>query len=86
MPCYLFDVRFGRSDIIKKFLASGRTGFYFSVEREVVAGEDVERIERDGRNVSVADVTRLHARQERLRGDAARRLGRGPARELGRPF
>ncbi len=39
MPCYKLGIKFGRNDIIKRFLKSGRTGFYFSVldEGEVSA-------------------------------------------------
>jgi len=33
MPCYKLGIKFGRMDMLKKFLASGRTGFYLSVER-----------------------------------------------------
>ena len=29
MPCYKLGVKFGRMDVIKKFLASGRSGIYF---------------------------------------------------------
>jgi MOSC domain-containing protein YiiM len=63
MPCHKLGIKFGRADIIKRFLASGRTGFYFSVRREgeVGAGDEFELIERDGSNVTVADITRLHA-------------------------
>ena len=28
MPCYKLALRFGRDDMIKRFLASGRSGFY----------------------------------------------------------
>ena len=31
MPCYKLGIRFGRPDILKRLLQSGRTGFYFSV-------------------------------------------------------
>src|SRR6266478_8276711 len=34
MPCYKLGVKFGRADIIKRFLASRRSGFYFAVARE----------------------------------------------------
>jgi MOSC domain-containing protein YiiM len=69
MPCYKLGIKFGRMDILKRFLASGRTGFYFAVEREgeVGAGDEVELIERDRHHVSVAEITRLYARD---RGDA----------------
>ena len=66
MPCYKLGIKFGRADILKRFLASGRTGFYFSVRREgeVGAGDEIELIGRDENNVTVADVTRLYARDK----------------------
>ncbi len=62
MPCYKLGIRFGRDDIIKRFLNSGRTGFYLSVleEGEVSAGDAIELISRDENNVKVADITRLY--------------------------
>ena len=68
MPCYKLGIKFGRMDILKRFLASGRTGFYFSVEREgeVGAGDEIELIGRDENGVTVADITRLYAHD---RGD-----------------
>src|SRR5829696_6151175 len=64
MPCYKLGIKFGRMDILKRFLASGRTGFYLAVEREgeVGADDEIELIARDGNNVTVADITRLYAR------------------------
>ena len=63
MPCYKLGIRFGRTDIIKRFLASGRTGFYFAVvqQGEVGAGDAIELIEQDEHNITVADITRLYA-------------------------
>ena len=63
MPCYKLGIKFGRPDILKRLLASGRTGFYFSVRREgeVGAGDEFELVGRDGNGVTVADVTRLFA-------------------------
>lgn len=62
MPCYKLAVKFGRDDIVKRFLRSGRPGFYFSVleEGEVSAGDEIELISRDENNVTVADITRLY--------------------------
>ncbi len=62
MPCYKLGVRFGREDMVKRFLHSGRTGFYFAVQREgeVGAGDSIIRIARDEHDVSVADITRLY--------------------------
>ncbi|MCU1265299.1 MAG: domain containing protein [Acidobacteria bacterium] len=66
LPCYKLGIKFGRTDIIKKFLVSGRTGFYFSVQREgeVGAGDEIELLARDENNVTVADITRLYARDK----------------------
>ncbi len=63
MPCYKLGIKFGRADIIKRFLASRRTGFYFAVAREgmVSAGDAIEFIGRDQQEVSVADIIRLYA-------------------------
>lgn len=63
MPCYKLGIKFGRSDIIKRFLQSRRTGFYLAVlqEGKVAAGDAVELLSRDPNNVSVADITRLYA-------------------------
>ena len=63
MPCYKLGIRFGRSDIIKRFLLSERSGFYFSVlkEGEVGAGDEFELIEKNASGVRVVDVTRLYS-------------------------
>ncbi len=63
MPCYKLGIKFGRADILRKFLASRRTGFYFAVLKEghVKAGDSIESLSRDGSNISIADITRLYA-------------------------
>lgn len=63
MPCYKLGIRFGRSDIIRRFLASERSGFYFSVlkEGEVGTGDEFEVIEKSPSGVRVVDVTRLYS-------------------------
>jgi MOSC domain-containing protein YiiM len=62
MPCYKLGIRFGRSDIIKRFLASELTGFYLSVLQEgaVGTGDEFELIEKNLSGVRVVDVTRLY--------------------------
>ncbi|MEP6636189.1 MAG: MOSC domain-containing protein [Acidobacteriota bacterium] len=62
LPCYKLGIKFRRNDILKKFLASGRTGFYFSVQREgeVTAGDEIELLSRDANKVTIADITRLY--------------------------
>ena len=62
MPCFKLGIRFGRGDIIKRFLHSGRNGFYFSVaqEGEVAAGDIIELVASDENGVTVADVVELY--------------------------
>ena len=73
LPCFKLGIRFGRPDILKRMLQSGRTGFYFSVAREgeVGTGDLIERISRVDDGLSVADVVKLYTvdakNQEMLR-------------------
>jgi MOSC domain-containing protein YiiM len=62
LPCYKLGVRFQSDDMVKRFLASGRSGFYFAVtsEGEVGAGDDIKVIARDPNGVPVSEVTRLY--------------------------
>jgi MOSC domain-containing protein YiiM len=63
MPCYKLGVKFGRMDVLKKFLASGRPGIYFKVleEGEVEAGDLMVKIKNDTNRVGVSDIVRLYA-------------------------
>lgn len=62
MPCFKLALRFGREDVVARFLESGRPGFYLRVLQEgaVEAGDPMERIEEDSRRVRVVDVVRLY--------------------------
>src|SRR5881394_2109010 len=62
MPCYKLGIKFGRSDIVKRFLASKRTGFYFAVlqEGEVGAADPIELIEQSEDSLRVSDITALY--------------------------
>jgi MOSC domain-containing protein YiiM len=62
MPCYKLTIRFGRDDMIQRFLDSGRSGFYFAVVEpgELRAGSDIEVVSRDDNRVTVADIARLY--------------------------
>jgi len=66
MPCYKLGIKFGRADIVKRFLASERTGFYFAVlqEGEVGVGDSIELIEGNKHSVRVNDITRLYTREK----------------------
>ncbi len=57
--------------MVKRFLASGRTGFYFQVLREggIGAGDEIVRIGRDENDVTVPDITRLYVRKNYSEAD-----------------
>jgi MOSC domain-containing protein YiiM len=76
MPCYKLGIRFGRTDIIKKFLVSERSGFYLAVlqEGEVGAGDRFELIEKNEPSVRVSDITRLYTRERRNKELLARAI------------
>ncbi len=80
MPCYKLGVKFGRDDMVKRFLASRRTGFYFSVleEGEVRAGDALELLPHDRSNLAVSEVTRLYV-EKRPDPDLVRRALEAPA-------
>ncbi len=84
MPCYKLGIKYGRDDMVRRFLASGRTGFYFSVleEGEVRAGDALELLSHDEDSVAVADVTRLYV-TKRPDPDLLRRTVRAAALPAG---
>jgi MOSC domain-containing protein YiiM len=61
LPCYKLGLKFESDLMVKRFLASRRSGFYLMVTREgeVGAGDEIRLIERDKNRVSIADVNRL---------------------------
>jgi MOSC domain-containing protein YiiM len=75
LPCYKLGLKFGRDDILKRFLQSGLTGFYFAVlqEGEVAAGDPIRLLHRDEHQVKVADITRLYG-QDKHNLDLLRRV------------
>ena len=64
MPCFKLGIRFGRDDMVKRFLRSGRSGFYLAVLRQgqVARGNPIEVAGRDDHGVTVADIASLYAR------------------------
>jgi MOSC domain-containing protein YiiM len=80
MPCFKLGVRFGRDDMVKRFLRSGRSGFYLAVVREgeVERGNSLEFVGRDEHGVTVADIASLYAR-DRDNEDLLRRAVDVPA-------
>jgi MOSC domain-containing protein YiiM len=63
IPCYKLAVKFHRSDILARFLRSGRSGFYFSVEQEgiVAAGDSFEFLSREPQAINISEMNRLFA-------------------------
>jgi MOSC domain-containing protein YiiM len=62
LPCYKLGVRFHSDEMVKRFQASRRTGFYLAVTREgeVGAGDEIRNIVRGSSDVSVAAITSLY--------------------------
>jgi MOSC domain-containing protein YiiM len=62
LPCYKLGIRFQSDDMVKRFLASGRSGFYLAVirEGEVGSGDEIRMIVRDPNAVPVSEITRLY--------------------------
>lgn len=63
LPCFKLGIKFGRADMVKRFLQSRRTGLYFSVAKEgvVEAGDEIRLVGQDQHEVTIADITRLYA-------------------------
>jgi MOSC domain-containing protein YiiM len=61
-PCFKLAGLFGRPDMAKRFLGSGRSGFYLSVARggEIKAGDAVEVVARAEESMTVAEVVSLY--------------------------
>lgn len=62
LPCYKLGIRFQSDDMVKRFLASARTGFYVAVTREgqVAAGDELKPLSQDPNAVPVSEITRLY--------------------------
>ena len=63
LPCFKLAIRFNRPDLVKRFLRSGRTGFYLAViqEGDIGAGDSLDLVAEDNGHVTVADVVGLYA-------------------------
>ena len=62
-PCFKLGIRFGRDDVLKRFLESGRSGFYLSVVKEgaLAAGDAIQFDPRAGHDVTIADIAAAYA-------------------------
>jgi MOSC domain-containing protein YiiM len=66
LPCFKLGVKFGRADMVKRFLVSQRSGFYFGVvdEGRLQSGDDLERLSKHAAGLSVAEVIRLYTTEK----------------------
>jgi MOSC domain-containing protein YiiM len=73
MPCYKLGLKFQSDDMVKRFLASGRTGFYLAVlrEGEVGVGDEMNLLSRDENAVPVSEITRLYVTKRYDKKDLA---------------
>ena len=71
LPCYKLGIRFEADDMVKRFFASRRTGFYVAgtKEGEVGAGDEMKLISRDLNGVPVSEITRLYAEKRYSNAD-----------------
>ena len=63
IPCYKLAIKFQRDDILARFLTSGRSGFYFSVEQEGVvdAGNEFEFLSHESAAIGISEMNHLFA-------------------------
>jgi MOSC domain-containing protein YiiM len=64
MPCYKLAVKFRMDDILDRFMVSGLSGFYFSVEQqgEVGVEDRIEMLSRNHDGITIAEMNRLFVR------------------------
>lgn len=65
LPCYKLGIRFGREDMVKRFLASRRTGFYLAVasEGDLGAGDAIEVLDRHPAAVSIPELLGMYLKE-----------------------
>lgn len=71
LPCYKLGIRFEADDMVKKFLASRRIGFYVAVTRggDVAAFDEIIPVAQNASGVSIADFLRLFLAKEFTKAD-----------------
>jgi MOSC domain-containing protein YiiM len=78
-PCFKLGIRFGRDDMVRRFVASGRSGFYVRVvhEGDIASGDPIRFVERSAGSISVSDIFALHFDDE-AENDELRRAAAAP--------
>lgn len=80
IPCFKLGIRFGRPDMVKRFLRSGRNGFYCAVveEGDVAAGDSIDLLGRVENGITVSDIVQLYTANSG-KEDLLRRVSELPA-------
>jgi MOSC domain-containing protein YiiM len=62
VPCYKLGLRFNDAQMVKRFLHSRRSGFYFSIAQAgtIEAGDSISLVQRAADSVSIADMFRVY--------------------------
>lgn len=76
IPCFKLGHKLSRPDILKPFLQSGFSGFYYRVLQKgaVSAGADITVVERDARGVTVRALLGMHRLGEGTEADILKAL------------
>jgi MOSC domain-containing protein YiiM len=64
MPCYKLAIKFGRKDIIKRFMKSRKSGFYFTVVKEgiVKADDTITLVQPGDSGYTILDIVNRYGR------------------------
>ena len=67
-PCITLDARLGTKNLSARIRKSGRSGFYFSVEKEGVIknGDSIENISQEKNKVSISDFNQIINRRSKI--------------------
>ena len=61
LPCFKLGIRFARPDMVKRFLRSGRTGFYLAIVHEGrLAAGDTIRHEPAAASLTISELVAVH--------------------------
>ena len=67
MPYYKLGGKFGKMNIVKKFLESGKSGIYFKVIKEggIVINDTIKLIKKDNNNITIKNIVELITKEDK---------------------
>lgn len=76
-PCFKLGLRFGDARFPKRFLASGRVGYYLRVLEpgEIGAGDAIDLVRRDPAQLSVRELVEIWTNRDAPRAELERAVG-----------